>query len=98
VIFLFTTAAMFFLRKSARLEAERRPLLARELNAHRSMRTSKRDIDPTPIHAFAGACLLAAAILLPHAHLRPVLAGMALAGLIQWTWKSTRNSRHRDGE
>jgi hypothetical protein len=62
------------------------------------MRTSKRGIDPAPIHAFAGACLLTAAILLPHAHLRPVVAGMALAGFIQWTWKSTRNSRHRDRE
>lgn len=50
------------------------------------MRFSKRASDPGPIHAFAGACLLTAALLLPHAHVRPVLAGMVLAGLIRWTW------------
>jgi hypothetical protein len=52
------------------------------------MRTRKRASDPTPIHAFAGACLLTAALLLPHGHLRPVLSGMGLAGLIQWSWRA----------
>ena len=36
--------------------------------------------------AFLGACLLAGAALLPHAPLRPVLAGMAVAGLIHYAW------------
>jgi hypothetical protein len=57
------------------------------------MRTSKRGIDPIHIQAFVGACLLTAAALLPHAHLRPVLAGMALAGLIQWTWRTRRSDK-----
>ena len=33
-----------------------------------------------------GSCLLTGAALLPHAPLRPVLAGMALAALIQYIW------------
>ena len=35
---------------------------------------------------FLGACLLAGAALLPHAPVRPVLAGMGLAGVIQFAW------------
>lgn len=35
---------------------------------------------------FFGACLLAGAALLPHAPARPVLAGMALAGVIHYAW------------
>jgi len=52
------------------------------------MRFPKHARDPGPMHAFAGACLLTAALLLPHAPVRPVLAGMGLAGLIHWTWRS----------
>jgi hypothetical protein len=40
----------------------------------------------TAWQSFFGACLLAGAALLPHAPARPVLAGMALAGLIQFAW------------
>jgi hypothetical protein len=36
--------------------------------------------------SFLGACLLVGAALLPHAPLRQVLAGMALAGLIYYVW------------
>ena len=35
---------------------------------------------------FVGACLLTAAVLLPHAPPRQVLAGMALAAAIQYGW------------
>ena len=35
---------------------------------------------------FSGACLLTAALLLPHAKASPVLAGMLLAALVQWGW------------
>jgi hypothetical protein len=35
---------------------------------------------------FFGACLLTAAFLLPHAKVVPVIAGMLLAALVQWTW------------
>jgi hypothetical protein len=35
---------------------------------------------------FLGACLLAGAALLPHAPVRPVLAGMGLAGVIHYVW------------
>jgi hypothetical protein len=35
---------------------------------------------------FFGACLLAGAALLPHAPAGPVLAGMALAGVIHYLW------------
>jgi hypothetical protein len=62
------------------------------------MRTSKRGFDPAQIHGFAGACLLVAALLLPHARVRPVLSGMGLAGLIQWTWHSRRKPRDPDDE
>jgi hypothetical protein len=40
----------------------------------------------TQWQAFVGACLLAGAALLPHAPVRSVLAGMALAGLIHYAW------------
>ena len=48
------------------------------------MRFFKGGSHPGSGHAFAGACLLTAALLLPHAPIRPVLAGMGLAGLIRW--------------
>jgi len=35
---------------------------------------------------FFGACALTGAALLPHAGVRPVAAGMALAGVIRWLW------------
>jgi len=35
---------------------------------------------------FLGACLLTGAALLPHAPVRPVLAGMAAAGVIHYAW------------
>ena len=35
---------------------------------------------------FFGACLLAGAVLLPHANAVPVIAGMLLAALVQWGW------------
>jgi hypothetical protein len=35
---------------------------------------------------FLGACFLTASLMLPHARAEPVVAGMALAGLIQWAW------------
>src|SRR5262245_18764986 len=63
-----------------------------------AMRTRKGGSDATPIHAFAGACLLTAALLLPHGHLRPVLSGMGLAGLIQWTWRSRQKGKEPDDE
>jgi hypothetical protein len=37
-----------------------------------------------PWQPFLGACLLAGAALLPHAPVRPVLAGMALAAVIRF--------------
>jgi len=39
-----------------------------------------------PWQFFFGACLLTGAALLPHARVRPVLAGMALAGVIYYGW------------
>jgi hypothetical protein len=35
---------------------------------------------------FFGACALTAAVLLPHANPAPVIAGMLLAALVQWSW------------
>jgi hypothetical protein len=35
---------------------------------------------------FFGACLLTGAALLPHAPVKPVLAGMALGGAIHYAW------------
>jgi hypothetical protein len=35
---------------------------------------------------FLGACFLTVALVLPHAGMVPVIAGMALAGLIQLAW------------
>ena len=49
-------------------------------------RQSKIDRDAGVAHAFLGACLLTAAFLLPHVAWQPVLAGMAVAGLIRWGW------------
>ena len=45
-----------------------------------------RDSGFGKVQCFCGACLLTVALLLPHAPLAPVLAGLALAGLIQWGW------------
>lgn len=45
--------------------------------------------------AFLAACLLTAALMLPHAALWSVLAGMVLAGLIRWRWD---NYRRRKGD
>jgi hypothetical protein len=39
-----------------------------------------------PWRFFIGACLLTAALLLPHASVVAVGAGMVLAALVQWTW------------
>ena len=44
---------------------------------------------------FFGACLLVGAALLPHAPVRPVLAGMAVAGVIHYAW--LRLSARRNG-
>jgi len=44
--------------------------------------------------AFLGACLLAGAALLPHAPLRPVLGGMALAGVIHYAWLKLATRRN----
>jgi hypothetical protein len=51
-------------------------------------RESETDRDPgyIKLQAFAAACLLTAALLLPHASPLPVLAGMVLAGVIRWVW------------
>jgi hypothetical protein len=46
-----------------------------------------RNID---VHAFLGAALLVAALLLPHARLIPVGSGIALAGALRWGWKRFR--------
>jgi hypothetical protein len=43
---------------------------------------------------FFGACLLAGAALLPHAPVRPVLAGMALAGVIHYAWLKLTTRRN----
>ena len=39
---------------------------------------------PRPWMFFFGACFLTATLLLPHARVEPVVAGMALAGVIEW--------------
>ena len=55
-----------------------------------------RASDSGPIHAFAGACLLTAALLFPHAPRRPVIGGMALAGLIRYGWLYYRRPNDPD--
>jgi hypothetical protein len=72
-----------------RLSARRRieTCAGSQIEGFAEMRISKRDSDPGPVHAFAGACLLTAALLLPHAPMIPVIAGMALAALVRWTWR-----------
>ena len=40
---------------------------------------------------FFGACLLTAALLLPHANAGPILAGMLLAALVQWGWSRSQS-------
>jgi len=42
------------------------------------------------VQAFFGACLLTAALLLPHVSSVPVIAGMFLAGLIRLGWRGHR--------
>jgi hypothetical protein len=44
---------------------------------------------------FLGACLVTAALLLPHAAAGPVVAGMALAGVLQWGWSRIGGGRER---
>ena len=56
------------------------------------IRPGRRDIS---FGTWAGACLLAGAALLPHAPARPVLAGMAVAGVIHYAW--LRLSARRNG-
>jgi hypothetical protein len=46
-----------------------------------------------PWRFFLGACLLTAAILLPHANPAPVVVGMLLAGLVQWTWWKSKDQQ-----
>lgn len=53
---------------------------------------SKPKADSVKIHAFMGACLLTGAILVPQAPLIPVLIGMVLAGVVQWTWNYYRGA------
>jgi hypothetical protein len=48
---------------------------------------AKRDPGFGGLQSFAGACLLTGALLLPHAPLWSVLAGMALAAVVRWTWQ-----------
>jgi hypothetical protein len=43
-----------------------------------------------PWRFFFGACLLTAALLLPHASVVAVVAGMVLAAFVQWTWSRFR--------
>jgi hypothetical protein len=61
-------------------------------------RDSKTNRDGSVItQSFLAACLLTAAFLLPHAAPWPVLAGMALAGLIRWGWNRYGGRRSRTG-
>ena len=46
------------------------------------------------VQCFVGACLLTLAALLPHAPVTPVVAGMSVAGMIQWVWWRSRNNPH----
>jgi len=50
-----------------------------------SARPPRRDrkID---LHAYLGAGVLAAALLVPHARVLPVGGGIALAGVLRWGW------------
>ena len=43
---------------------------------------------------FFGSCLLAGAALLPHAPVRPVLEGMALAGVVHYAWLKLTTRRN----
>ncbi len=45
--------------------------------------------------AFLGSCVLAGAALLPHAPIRPVLAGMALAAFMRYVWSRLTSGRGR---
>ena len=38
------------------------------------------------VHAFLGAGVLVAALLVPHARVLPVGGGIALAGVLRWSW------------
>jgi len=44
---------------------------------------------------FFGSCLLTGAALLPHAPIRPVLGGMALAAFIRYAWSRLTRRRGR---
>ena len=48
------------------------------------------------IHGFLGACLLSAALLLPHVHPAPVIGGMLLAALIRLGFEYLRRRRDTD--
>ncbi len=54
-----------------------------------------RDPGSVRLQCFAGACLLTLAALLPHAPVMPLVAGIALAGLIQWGWWRMRRGDRR---
>jgi hypothetical protein len=41
---------------------------------------------------FFGACFLTGALLLPHAPVLPLIAGMILAGVVRWGWYQSRRS------
>jgi hypothetical protein len=46
-----------------------------------------QDSPPMEWKFFLGACFLTAALVVPYAGPRAVIAGMALAALIQWAWR-----------
>ena len=47
------------------------------------------------LSAFLGACLLTGALLMPHAGMEPVIAGLALAAVIQWAWYQMKIGQRR---
>jgi hypothetical protein len=49
----------------------------------RRARSPKRTFE---VHAFLGAGVLVAALLIPHARVLPVGGGIALAGVLRWSW------------
>lgn len=51
----------------------------------RRARSPKRD-RTFEAHAFLGAGVLVAALLIPHARVLPVGGGIALAGVLRWGW------------
>ena len=51
----------------------------------RRARWPKRD-RTFDVHAFLGAGVLVAALLIPHVRVLPVGGGIALAGVLRWSW------------